>query len=97
MIEFVLELECIGLHNPTTVRHENRILTTQGLDIETLSNLWKWYFHIPSYYKIVLEMSSRDFRATQQRSLPGIKNVQELFYEQGIVCKEKKDEVHIQE
>lgn len=90
MIEFILELESIGLLNPTTVRHEDKVLTTQGLDVKTLSDLWKWYFHIPPYCKIILEVPTKLYYSMRQNTVASHKSVQELFMEQDIYIREKK-------
>lgn len=88
-MEFIIKLEHIGFHTPTTVYVDDRVLTTKGLDIETLCNLWKWYYHIPPYAKIKLIMSAKEYNATMQRPLSGALSVQELLQQQGVYCEKE--------
>lgn len=88
-MDFIIKSEHLGLHTPTTVYADNRVLTTQGLDIQTLCDLWKWYFHIPPFAKIKLVMTEKEYNATLQRPLASTLSVQELLQRQGIYCEKE--------
>lgn len=84
----------LGIMNPTEVEANNKILVTQGLSIEQLSNLWKWYYNIPPYEPIYLAMPTKLYNSVHQRSRIPCKSVAELFEEQGIkVIEENVDDV----
>lgn len=84
----------LGIMNPTEVEANNKILVTQGLSIEQLSNLWKWYYNIPPYEPIYLAMPTKLYNSVHQRSRTPCKSVAELFEEQGIkVIEENVDDV----
>ena len=90
-----MTLDCknFGFVKETEVSFEGRRLVTQGLDIETLCALWRWYYHIPMFEKIPLTVPKRLYEALQQRPLASSKSVKELFEEQGVelVCKEVEE------
>jgi hypothetical protein len=88
-MDFVIKCEHLGLNTPTTVYANDRVLTTQFLDIQTLCDLWKWYFHIPPFAKIKLIMSAREYNATQQRPLQSALSAQELLQRQGVYCEKE--------
>lgn len=88
-MDFIIKSEHLGLHTPTTVYADDRVLTTQGLDIQTLCDLWKWYFHIPPFSKIKLVMSEREYNAVQQRPLSSVLSVHELLQQQGVYCEKE--------
>lgn len=84
----------LGIMNPTEVEANNKILVTQGLSIEQLSNLWKWYYNIPPYEPIYLAMPTKLYNSVHQRSITPCKSVAELFEERGIkVIEENVDDV----
>lgn len=87
MNEKKLILKRIGLNNPTEVEYGSKILVTNELDIKSLCDLWKWYFHLEYYKKIDLYMNERDFNAAKQRTFAGAKSVVELFFDNGFICK----------
>lgn len=82
--------EHIGLNTPTVVYHKGERLETIGLNIETLVKTWreKW-FNLQDEW-IVLACSEREFNAIQQRPLHGTKSVKGLFYEQKVICINRK-------
>ena len=90
-----MTLDCknFGFVKETEVSFEGRRLVTQGLDIETLCALWRWYYHISAFEKIPLTVPQRLYEALQQRPLASSKSVKELFEEQGVelVCKEVEE------
>lgn len=88
-MDFIIKLEHLGLNTPTIVYADDRVLTTQGLDIQTLCELWKWYFHIPPFSKIKLVMSEKEYNSTQQRPLSSILSVAELLQRQGVYCEKE--------
>lgn len=91
-----LILKSIGLHNPTEVEYGNKILVTQGLDIESLTDLWKWYFNLKCFSKITLYVANKkDFNSMKQKTLTSVKSVKELFEEQGFDVKLLEDEKEI--
>lgn len=67
----------IGLNKETEVIHNGRRLVTQGLSIEQLCNLWRWYYNIaPFEKKIELVFSvDRDYSAIHQRTLSSCRSV----------------------
>lgn len=80
----IIKCKRLGFVNPTEVEVNNKILVTQGLSIEDLSKLLKWYYNIPPYEPIYLEMPTNLYNSTRQRNSAACKNVAELFEEQGI-------------
>lgn len=80
----IIKCKTIGFINPTEVEVNNKILVTQGLSIEELSKLWKWYYNIPPDEPIYLAMPTKLYNSVHQRSRTPCKNVAELFEEQGI-------------
>lgn len=91
-----LILKRYGLYNPTEVEYGDKILVTNQLDVKSLCDLWKWYFNLECYKKIPLYvLNEKDFNSMQQSNNLNIKNVYELFEEQGFDIKllKNKDEV----
>lgn len=86
----ILNCKNYGFVKETEVSHNGRRLVTKGLDIETLCDLWKWYFNIPPYEKISLIVDKKLFYAAEQSPLSSVKSVKELFKEQGVelTCEE---------
>jgi hypothetical protein len=80
----IIKCKRCGFINPTEVEANNKILVTQGLSIDELSKLWKWYYNIPSYEPIYLAMPTKLYNSAHQRFSPSCKNVAELFGEQNI-------------
>lgn len=80
----IIKCKRLGIVNPTEVEVNNKILVTQGLSIEELSKLWKWYYNIPPYEPIYLAMPTKLYNSVHQRNNISCKNVAELFAEQGI-------------
>lgn len=83
-----MKLKCknYGLLTNTEVEDcEGRILVTNGLGIEDLVKLWRWYYNVPFFETIELEVSERLFNASKQRALKGVKSVQELLYDQKVI------------
>lgn len=86
----IIKCKQYGLINPTEVEANNKILVTQGLSIEQLSKLWKWYYNIPPYEPIYLAMPTKLYNSTRLRNKTACKNVVELFEEQDIKVIEEK-------
>lgn len=90
-----MTLDCknFGFMRETEVSFKERRLVTQGLDIETLCSLWRWYYYIPPFEKILLVVPKRLFWATEQKTLASNKSVKELFKEQGVemICNEVEE------
>lgn len=80
----IIKCKRCGFTNPTEVDVNNKILVTQGLSIEELSKLWKWYYNIPPYEPIYLAMPTKLYNSVHQRSRTPCKSVAELFAEQDI-------------
>ena len=80
----IIKCKRCGFINPTEVEANNKILVTQGLSIEELSKLWKWYYNIPPYEPIYLAMPTKLYNSVHKRSRTPCKNVAELFEEQVI-------------
>ena len=81
-----MTLDCknFGFTKETEVSYKNRRLVTQGLDIEKLCTLWRWYYYIPPFEKIFLVVSKRLYEALRQRPLASSKSVKEHFEEHGV-------------
>ena len=80
----IIKCKRCGFINPTEVEANNKILVTQGLSIEELSKLWKWYYNIPPYEPIYLAMPTKLYNSVHKRSITPCKNLAEFFEEQGI-------------
>lgn len=86
----ILDCKNYGLMTETEVSCEDRRLVTQGLDIQTLIKLWRWYYNIPPFEKISLAVPKRLYDLSGQRTLASSKSVRRIFYEEGVemICKE---------
>lgn len=83
-----MKLKCknYGLLTNTEVENEDgRVLVTNGLSIEQLVDLWRWYYNIAPWKRIELEVDKRLYETMKQKSLSAFKGVQELFYENNVV------------
>lgn len=87
MDEPKLILKRYGLMCPTEVHYEYKILVTNELDVKMTCDLWKWYFHLPPFGKIVLYTDERNYNAMQQKPFAFMKSVAELFYDNGFILK----------
>ena len=88
----IIELEKIGLHNPTRVNCNGRVLETQGLSIEELVSLWKAYYEIPPFVRIYLEpIDDKLYNSLYQKKISNQKSVMDLFEEQGVHVKKKRE------
>lgn len=88
----IIELEKIGLQNLTRVKCNGRVLETQGLSINDLCDLWKWYYCCPSFDKIYLVTNEdRLYMSLRQRTFASQKSVIELFEEQGVYVKKRSE------
>lgn len=95
-MEKKLILKRYGLYNPTEVEYGNKILVTNQLDIHTLCELWKWYFHLKCYEKIPLYVANmKDFSSMNQKTFTDTKSIKEIFEENGFEVKLLKDEKEI--
>lgn len=80
-----IELEKIGLHNPTRVTCNGRVLETQGLALEQLVSLWRYYYDIPTNTIIYLRpISDELFNSLYCTSKHNKKPLVELFREQNV-------------
>lgn len=90
-----MTLNCnnFGFTKETEVSYKNRRLVTQGLDIETLCTLWRWYYNIPPFEKIQLVVTKKLSSASGQSTFISSKNVKELFEQEGveIICEEVEE------
>lgn len=94
-----MKLKCknYGLINNTEVENEDgRILVTNGLSIEQLVDLWRWYYNVPFFKRIEVEVDEKLYNSIKQRPLFDIKSAEQLFYEKNVVfvkvveqCKEQ--------
>jgi hypothetical protein len=74
-----------GLINNTEVENEDgRVLITNGLDIKTLVDLWRWYYNIPFWEMIELEVDEKLYNATQLKS-GNVYSVKSLFSMQNVM------------
>lgn len=86
----IIELEKIGLHNPTRVNCNGRVLETQGLSIEQMVSLWKAYYEIPPFVRIYLEpIDDKLYNSLYQKTISSQKSVADLFAEQGVYIKKR--------
>lgn len=80
-----IELEKIGLHTPTRVNFNGRVLETQGLNLEQLVSLWRYYYDIPSDTIIYLRPITNElFNSLYYTSKYNKKPLVELFREQNV-------------
>lgn len=88
----IIELEKIGLHNPTRVKYNGKVLETQGLPLKDLCDLWKWYYCCPPFDKIYLVTNdNRLYMSLRQRTLASQKSIIDLFAEQGVYVKKRSE------
>lgn len=88
----IIELEKIGLHYPTRVKYNGRVLETQGLSIEQLVSLWKAYYEIPPFVKIYLEpVDNKLYYSLYQKPISGKKSIVDLFEELGVYVKGRSE------
>ena len=88
----IIELEKIGLHNPTRVKCDGRVLETQMLSIKDLCDLWKWYYCYPPFDKIYLVTNDdRLYMSLKQRTFASQKSIIDLFAEQGVYVKKRSE------
>ena len=88
----IIELEKIGLQNPTRVNCKGRVLETQGLSIEQLVSLWKAYYEIPPFVRIYLEpIDDKLYNSLHQKTISSQKSVIDLFAEQGVYVKKRSE------
>lgn len=83
-MERIINLKSIALHNPTEVECEGKKLLTQGLSIHQLVELWKWYYDIAPFDKIVIFTNEKNYNAMQQPPLASAKSVLDIFNELNI-------------
>lgn len=89
-----MKLKCknYGLLTNTEVENEDgRILVTNGLDIEQLVDLWRWYYNAPFFKRIEVEVSEKLYNSIKQKPLSSLKSVEQLFYERNVVFVKEKD------
>ena len=82
-----MKLKCknYGLINNTEVENEDgRVLITNGLEIKTLVDLWRWYYNIPFWETIELEVDEKLYNATQLKS-NNVYSVKSLFGMQNVM------------
>lgn len=88
----IIKLEKIGLHNPTRVECNGRVLETQGLSIEQLVSLWKAYYEIPPFVRIYLEpIDGKLYNSLYQKTISSQKSVIDLFAEQCVYVKKRSE------
>ncbi len=82
-----------GLISNTEVENEDgRILVTNGLDIKSSVDLWRWYYNIPFFEKIELLVSKELYNSMKQKPpIDYVRTVEELFYDNGVIVVEKKE------
>lgn len=91
----IIELEKIGLHNPTRVKCNGRVLETQGLSVEQLVSLWKAYYEIPPFVRIYLEpINDKLYYSLYQKPITSPKSLLDLFKEQGVYVVKKRSEIN---
>ena len=88
----IIELEKIGLNNPTRVKCNGRVLETQGVSIKQLVSLWKAYYEIPPFVRIYLEpIDDKLYNSLYQKTISSQKSVADLFAEQGVYVKKRSE------
>ena len=88
----IIELEKIGLFNPTRVKCNDRVLETQRLSIKDLCDLWKWYYCCPPFDKIYLVTNDDNlYMSLRQGALASQKSLIDLFAEQGVYVKKRSE------
>lgn len=90
-----MTLDCknFGFAKETEVSFKGRRLVTQGLSIQMLCRLWRWYYNISPFEKILLAVPKRLFTACGQRTLSACLSVKEHFEKEGVemICKEVEE------
>lgn len=86
----ILKCKNFGLLTNTEVEDfEGRVLVTNGLDIQSLVNLWRWYYNVSFWEKIELQVSEELYKSMMSKPLcEWCRSVEELFYDNGVVIKE---------
>lgn len=87
----VIELESIGLHNPTRVRCGNIALETQGMSIEDLPRLWRRVFQVCRFEPLTLVANDKLYYTLCQKPLSAKKSIVDLFMEQGVAVMKHSD------
>lgn len=89
----ILDCKNYGLMTETEVSCEGRRLVTQGLDIQTLVKLWRWYYNIPPFEKVFLAVPQRLYELSQSKTYIPMRSVREVFHNEGIeiICKEAEE------
>lgn len=91
-----MKLKCknFGLLTNTEVEDEDgRMLVTNGLDIQTLVALWRWYFRISYWERIDLIVSEKLHNAMKKKPMAIARSVEDLFYDNGVIIKELENEI----
>ena len=83
-IERVLSCEHIGLVTPTIVHYKDKKIETVGLSIEQLVKKWKLEFGLSGWLCLILP--KREYDCALQRPLSSCKSVQELLYDNQVIC-----------
>lgn len=86
MTDNLIICENLGLMKPTVVYHKGERLETKELNIETLVKTWRDKWFDLKWEWIVLALSEKEYNAICQRTLPSVKSVRELLYEQQVIC-----------
>ena len=86
----ILKCKSFGLLTNTEVKDwQGRVLVTNGLDIQSLVNLWRWYYKVSFWEKIELQVSEDLYKSMMSKPLcKWCRSVEELFYDNGVVVKE---------
>lgn len=89
-----MKLKCknYGLLTNTEVENEDgRILVTNGLSIEDLVDLWRWYYNAPFFKRIEVEVGEELYNSIKQKTATAFKSVEQLFYERNVVFVRKQN------
>lgn len=84
-MSYILKCKNYGLLTNTEVENEDgRVLVTNGLNIEDLVELWRWYYNIPFWKSIKIVVNKDLYLSMKQRPLSSSQSVEELFYTKNV-------------
>lgn len=89
-----MKLKCKNygfITNTEVENEEGRILVTNGLSVEQLVDLWRWYYNAPFFKRIEVEVNEKLYNSIKQKPLFDTKSVEQLFYERNVVFVKEKD------
>lgn len=89
----VLICKNFGLLTNTEVEDGGgRVLITNGLDVKSLVNLWRWYYCVSFWEKIELEVSEELYKSMQSKPASEFcRSVEDFLYDNGVTLRVKEE------